>query len=104
MVSADYPEAAKSENRATCVEPGVPGGYAQPEMGQRYYLARHAGRLAVPGFHRRIVGWAMEATMDVSLVEKAWQIALLNRHTLAATLASLRTEAASTLVTPTGTY
>lgn len=31
-------------------------------------------------YSRRIVGWAMEDRMEVSLVEKAWNMALLNRH------------------------
>jgi transposase InsO family protein len=29
---------------------------------------------------RRVVGWAMEEQMDASLVEKAWQMALINRR------------------------
>lgn len=31
-------------------------------------------------YSRRIVGWAIEDTMAVSLVEKAWQMAFRNRH------------------------
>lgn len=31
-------------------------------------------------YSRRVVGWAMDDHMDVSLVEKAWKMAVLNRH------------------------
>jgi putative transposase len=31
-------------------------------------------------FSRRVVGWAMADQMDTSLVEKAWQMAVLQRH------------------------
>jgi putative transposase len=31
-------------------------------------------------FSRRVVGWAMADQMDASLVEKAWQMAVLQRH------------------------
>ena len=48
------------------------------------YIATREGWLYLASildlYSRRIVGWAMEETMDVSLVEKAWQMALLNRH------------------------
>jgi len=33
-------------------------------------------------FSRKIVGWAMEATLESSLVEKAFQMAVANRHTV----------------------
>ena len=50
------------------------------------YIATREGWLYLASildlYSRRIVGWAMEETMDVSLVEKAWQMALLNRHPL----------------------
>jgi len=50
------------------------------------YIATQEGWLYLASildlYSRRIVGWAMEETMDVSLVEKAWQMALLNRHPL----------------------
>jgi len=50
------------------------------------YIATREGWLYLASildlYSRRIVGWAMEDTMDVSLVEKAWQMALLNRHPL----------------------
>jgi putative transposase len=31
-------------------------------------------------YARRVVGWSMADQMDVSLVEKAWQMAITNRH------------------------
>ena len=50
------------------------------------YIATREGWLYLASildlYSRRIVGWAMEETMDVSLVEKAWEMALLNRHPL----------------------
>ena len=50
------------------------------------YIATQEGWLYLASildlYSRRIVGWAMEETMEVSLVEKAWQMALLNRHPL----------------------
>ena len=50
------------------------------------YIATREGWLYLASildlYSRRIVGWAMEETMEVSLVEKAWQMALLNRHPL----------------------
>jgi transposase InsO family protein len=50
------------------------------------YIATREGWLYLASildlYSRRIVGWAMEERMDMSLVEKAWQMALLNRHPL----------------------
>lgn len=48
------------------------------------YIATDEGWLYLASildlYSRRIVGWAIEEHMEVSLVEKAWQMAIGNRH------------------------
>jgi putative transposase len=48
------------------------------------YIATDEGWLYLASildlYSRRVVGWAIEENMEVSLVEKAWQMALRNRH------------------------
>lgn len=53
-------------------------------VGDITYIATDEGWLYLASildlYSRRIVGWAIEETMAVNLVEKAWQMALRNRH------------------------
>jgi putative transposase len=48
------------------------------------YIATDEGWLYLASildlYSRRVVGWAIEEHMEVGLVEKAWQMALRNRH------------------------
>jgi putative transposase len=76
-----------------------PGAKAAPNLLQREFSATEPNRKWVSDityidtaegwlylasildlFSRRVVGWAMADQIDTSLVEKAWQMALLSRH------------------------
>ena len=76
-----------------------PGAKAAPNLLQREFSAPEPNRKWVSDityidtaegwlylasildlYSRRVVGWAMADQMDVSLVEKAWQMALTSRH------------------------
>jgi putative transposase len=53
-------------------------------VGDITYIATDEGWLYLASildlYSRRVVGWAIEDGMEVSLVEKAWQMAFRNRH------------------------
>jgi transposase InsO family protein len=76
-----------------------PGAKAAPNLLQREFSASEPNRKWVSDityidtaegwlylasildlYSRRVVGWAMADQMDVSLVEKAWQMAVISRH------------------------
>jgi putative transposase len=99
LMRAHHIVARKAARRHPQTTQQRPGAKAAPNLLQREFSASEPNRKWVSDityidtaegwlylasildlYSRRVVGWAMADQMDVSLVEKAWQMALLSRH------------------------